>query len=89
MMSLNEQRLPRYLTGEAFAASTPHNDNWEIAGDDMTVAEALQLIRRWKRQSCRELAADPRLWACPEHRLTRNINYAMEKCARWVHYRER
>jgi len=88
-MTTTEPCPPRYLTGEAFASPTPDNDNWEVAGDDMTVAEAIQLIRRWKRQSCRELVADPRLWDCPEHRLARNVNYAIEKCARWVHYKER
>jgi hypothetical protein len=88
-MSLDEQYLPRYLTGEAFTAPTPHNDNCGVAGDWITVAEAIQLVKSWQRQSCRELVADPRLWACTKHRLTRNISYAIEKCARWVHYGER
>lgn len=88
-MPLTEQSLPRYLTGEAFVPPKPDNDNWEVAGDYMTIAEAIQVVRRAKRQSCLELVADPRLWACPKHRLTRNVYYAFEKCARWIHYKER
>ena len=67
-MSLNEQRLPRYLTGEGFASPTPANDNWGVKGGWLTPAEAMQWVRRWKLRACRELVADPRLWACPKHR---------------------
>jgi hypothetical protein len=88
-MSLNEQRLPRYLTGEAFPTPTPANDNWGVKGGWLTPAEAMQWVRRWKLRACRELVADPSLWACPKHRLTRAVNDALEKCLRWHCYGER
>lgn len=75
--------------GEGTTRPVPANDNWGVASDWQTPAEALQLIRRWKHRIQRELVADPQLWRCPEHRLTRNIRYEMEKCARWQFYGER
>lgn len=67
----------------------PDNDNWGVAGNGQTPAEALQLIRRWKAQAKRELAADFSLRSCPEHRKTWDITLAMEKCALWIYYRVR
>jgi hypothetical protein len=66
--------------------STADNDNWGVAAPWQTHAEAVQLIRRWKQRIWRELAANPTLWGCPEHRLTRHIRYSMEKCALWHYY---
>jgi hypothetical protein len=76
----------RLLAGEAVSPPTPNNDNWRMMPDWRTPAEALQKIRRWKEQIGRDLAADDRLWACPEHRLTRKITLAMERCALWHFY---
>jgi hypothetical protein len=72
--------------GEGGTPPVPHNDNWGVASSWETPAEALQTIRRWKREIQRELVRDPQLWACPEHRLTRYIRYEMEKCALWHYY---
>ncbi len=68
---------------------TADNDNWGVAGNGQTPAEALQLIRRWKAQAKQELAADFSLRSCPEHRKTWDITLAMEKCALWIYYRVR
>jgi hypothetical protein len=61
----------------------PDNDNWGVEDDTMTLAEAMQLILRWKTQAWKELAKNPLLWACPKHRKDRHVTYEMEKCARW------
>lgn len=63
-----------------------NNDNWGVASSWQTPAEALQWVRRRKLRLCRELSADARLWACHEHRLTRTIALAMEKCVLWHDY---
>lgn len=75
-------------TGERYTPK-PDNDNWGVASETMTMAEAFQLIRRWKRQVWQELTKDPRLWLCTKHRQDRFITYEMEKCARWHEYGER
>lgn len=76
----------RCLVGEAVSPPPADNDNWRMMPEWRTPAEALQKIRRWKEQIWQELAADDRLWACPEHRLTRKITFAMERCALWHFY---
>ncbi len=68
---------------------TADNDNWGVAGNGQTPAEALQLIRRWKAQALRELEADFSLRSCPEHRKTWEITLAMEKCALWIYWKVR
>ncbi len=88
-MASSEYFRTGFVTGEAFTTPTPDNDNWVLSWDWMTPAETLQLIRRWKREISRQLSADSRLWNCPEHRLTRNIRYAMEQCALWQYYKVR
>lgn len=67
----------------------PENDNGGVAAPWQTPAEALQWVRRRKQRLCRELASDAHLWACIEHRLTRTIAIAIERCARWQYYGER
>lgn len=67
----------------------PENDNGGVAAEWQTPAEALQWVRRRKHRLCRELASDASLWTCTDHRLTRTIAIAMEKCARWQYYGER
>ena len=75
----------RLIVGET-APPTPGNDNWGVCSDWQTPAEVMQWLRQRKGRLSRELAADARLWACPEHRLTRTITLAIEKCALWHHY---
>ena len=58
----------------------PDNDNL-VLSDSKTPAEALQAIRRLKRELRRELRAEPRLWECPEHRRMRELTDGAEKCA--------
>jgi hypothetical protein len=86
MISLCELFGVRIMTGEAVTPPKPDNDNWHLAPDGRTPAELLQIIRRWKLQAHRELAADPKLWNCAEHRLTRSHYYAIEACALWHYY---
>lgn len=57
----------------------PDNDNMRLLSDWMTLAEFYQWIRKEKKRLCRELAADSKLWGCPEHRRTWNITIAMER----------
>jgi len=85
-MSVHEDRLPRYLTGEAFTVPTGDNDNWGVASSWETPAEALQKIRRMKDEMRRELAADFTLRACPKHRQVWECLLAAEKCALWHYY---
>lgn len=67
----------------------PDNDNWRMASAWETPAECLQTIRRMKEEARRELAADFRLRACPDHRRYWETLVEMEKCARWQFYGER
>lgn len=65
----------------------PHdNDNMELSPPWRTPAETLQLIRRYRARTVRQLAADSRLWACRDHLLLRTIPLAMERCALWHFY---
>ncbi len=68
---------------------TPDNDNWRVAGNGQTPAEALQVIRRWKSRGKPEPAADFSLRACPEHRKTWDITVAVENWALWISSRIR
>jgi hypothetical protein len=77
----------RFRTGEANPPPKPDNDNWRLT--DKTPAEFMQWVRRRQERLRREMVADERLLACPEHRLTLDIALAMEKCCRWHYYGER
>ena len=79
----------RRWVGGPEQAPTADNDNWGVAGNGQTPAEALQMIRRWKAQAKRELEADFSLRSCPEHRKTWEITLAMEKCALWIYWKVR
>ena len=72
-----------FVSGEAFAPPTPDNENLLLKPDWMTPAELMQLIRQDKERLRREVAADPRLLTCPEHRWQWNDRVAMERCALW------
>ncbi len=72
-----------FVTGEAFAPPAPDNTNWRLKPDWMTPAELLQLIRQEKDRLRRDVAADPRLLTCPEHRRQWNERLAFERCALW------
>lgn len=67
----------------------PDNDNWGTTSEEETPAEVLQWVRQRRKRHSRELIQNPGLWACVEHRLTRTITLAIEKCTRWHHYGER
>ena len=68
---------------------TPDNDNWGVASNGHTPAEAPQVIRRRKSRGKREVAADFSLHACPGRRKTWEFTIAMEKCALWIYHRIR
>jgi hypothetical protein len=86
-MALTEQYLPRYLTAEAFTVPQPDNENLQLlAGCAWTPAEVMQWVRTEKRRLSRELAANPRLWTCPEHRRTWNATIGIEKLTLWQCY---
>lgn len=70
-----------FLTGEAFTTPKPDNNNWRLLSDWETPAEFMQWVRKEKERLRREVAEDPSLLACSEHRLTLDITLAMEKCA--------
>jgi hypothetical protein len=73
----------RFVIGEAFTPPTPDNENLGLKPDWMTPAELMQLIRQEKERLRREVAADPRLLTCPDHRRQWNERLAMERCALW------
>lgn len=79
-MTLHQHRLPRCLTGDGFTPPTPDNENL-VLSETRTPAEALQVIRRIKREMCGELEADPRLWNCPKHRVMREEARGVEQMA--------
>jgi hypothetical protein len=86
-MALNEQYLPRCLTGEAFTVPQPDNENLLLLdGCVWTPAEVMQWVRQEKRRLSRKLAANPRLWTCPEHRRTWNATIGIEKLTLWQCY---
>jgi IS5 family transposase len=62
----------------------PDNENLRLLTDDdwMTPAEVMQWARRRKERLIRELAADARLWTCPEHRRTWNATLGIEQLTR-------
>jgi len=70
----------------ALTPMQPDNDNWGVCSETKTPAEVMQWVRRRMARHCRELAANASLWHCPEHRLTRTITAAIEKCTLWHHY---
>lgn len=65
------------------------NDNFPVKAHWQTPAEAVQTIRRWRREMREELRADFSLRARPEHRQRWDLMHAMEKCALWVYFRVR
>ena len=75
----------RLIVGD-LPPATPDNNNWPLMEPGRTPAEFMQWVRREKDRLRRELAADPGLLACPDHRLTREITLAMEKCCLWHYY---
>jgi hypothetical protein len=86
-MKRDPQRLPRFVTGEAFITPTPDNENLLLlAGCVWTPAEVMQWVRQEKRRLSRKLAANPRLWTCPEHRRTWNATIGIEKLTLWQCY---
>jgi hypothetical protein len=86
---MTQTKLPGILAGEAASPPEPANDNWGLVAEGQTPAEAMQIIRRLKARMRAELAADFRRRADPEHRQNWDILIEMEKCARWLFYRER
>lgn len=83
-MSPYIQHFPRVLTGDAFTLLTPDNENLPLLLDcPMTPAEVVQWARRTKQRLSRKLAADPALWACPEHWRTWNATDGIEKLTLW------
>lgn len=75
--------------GEDRPPPSADNENLRLHPNWKTPAEFMQWLRQDKRRLEQELAADGRLWSCPVHRLDRDINRAMERCARWHCYGER
>ena len=66
---------------------TPDNDNLELmTGCKLTPAELLQFIRQYKKRLSRAVAADARLWTCPEHRKDWMITLGIEKVTLWRCY---
>ncbi len=79
-MASQAHRAPRIFTGDAFAATAADNENLELLeGCPLTPAEVLQWVRREKERLSRNLAADARLWACPEHQRTWNATLGIEQ----------
>ena len=64
----------------------PDNENLRLKADWMTAAEVMQWVRTEKERLSRELAADPRLWNCPEHWRTWDMTIGIEKLALWQCY---
>ncbi len=85
-MSFSDILGTRIILGGPDPMPPRDNDNRRLMHDWQTPAEILQWIRQRKRRLHQEVAADARLWTCPEHRLTRSITLAMEKCALWHYY---
>jgi hypothetical protein len=74
----------RIMTGDAFALPTPDSDNSVLLGDNgITPAEWMQWAKRRKKRICRDLAADPRLWTCPELWRDWNATIGIEKLLLW------
>ena len=70
----------RLIVGEAIPPLKADNDNLELMKNcKLTPAEVLQWVQRRKRRLCRELATDPRLWNCPEHRRDWNVSLGIEE----------
>lgn len=78
------------MTNESLSSSPmPANDNWGIASDWQTPAEAMQSIHRMQADMRRELVADFTLRSDPQHRQEWETLIEMEKCALWQFYRIR
>lgn len=90
---MNQIRLIgiRITAGEAVSPPEPDNDNLRLLTEDdwMTPAELMQWARQEKRRLVRDLAADARLWACPEHRRDWNETLGIEQITRRQYYGER
>lgn len=76
-----DHRFPHCLTGDGFTLPAPANEDM-ILSDTRTPAEALQAARRISKEMCGELIADPRLWNCLDHRVTRELVRGVEQIAR-------
>lgn len=81
IMTVHHHRLPRCVIGEGFTTPTPDNENLPLMDDDfvLTPAELMQWARREKKRLSRALAADPRLWSCPQHRRDWNATIGIEQ----------
>jgi hypothetical protein len=75
-----------FVSGDANPPPVPDNDNWRLMDDWQTPAEFMQWVSQRKERLRREVQADERLLACPDHRLTWDIALAMEKCCLWHYY---
>jgi hypothetical protein len=64
----------------------PDNNNLRLMDESETPARFMRWVRQEEERLDRELTADHRLLSCPKHRLTREINRAMEKCCLWHFY---
>lgn len=62
-----------------FAPPEPANENLRLLPDWMTPAEVMQWVRREKERLSREVADNPRLWNCPEHRRMWDMTLAIEQ----------
>jgi hypothetical protein len=78
-MTANLLITTQFLTGEAFTTHPPDNENLRLMPDWETPAEFMQWVRREQERLRRQMAADPRLLTCPEHRRKLNVRLAMEK----------
>jgi hypothetical protein len=84
IMTPNAHRLPRYECDEGFTAPVADNENLPLLLNcAMTPAEIIQWARREKKRLARKVAADPRLWTCPDHRRTWNATIGIEKLTLW------
>lgn len=74
---------------EKLTLPEPDSDNDPLFPAWSTKAEFMQRLQARQEALSRELKENPRLWDCPEHRLTRIIAEAMKRCCLWLHYGER
>jgi hypothetical protein len=85
-MTLDEHRLPTFLTSDAVTVPRPDNSNRRLKDDWMTPAEVMQIARREKERLRRAIAANPGLVNSPKHRHELAEVLAFEQCALWHLY---
>jgi hypothetical protein len=78
----------RVILGEPAPPLPSHdNENLELmTGCKLTPAELLQFIRQHKKRLSRAVAADARLWDCPDHRNDWMTTLGIEKLTLWHCY---